>query len=197
MLARGVIGALLINIDNDFVIRHQGRVRRELEKNFHAYSPCVVDDLMANVFLKAIEKVRYFDPEKGSEEMWLRLLMKDVIYEHENNVGHTRDAMNKIIKSVDETFEDANGETTSWHELYTPEHDSLWENDGKLYLNHKDEIDYYLGLLPARLAVVFQLRMIRGNSWDEVGITMNCSGENARVICRRACQEITKLIEER
>ena len=186
-----------MNIDNDFVLLHQARVRRELEKNFHSYSPSVVDDLMANVFLKAIEKAKYFDPEKGTEETWLRLLMRDVIYEHENNVGHTRDAMNKIIQSVDETFEDANGDTTSWHELYTPEHDSLWENDGKLYMRHRDEIDHYLGMLPARLAVVFQLRMIRGNSWDEIGDTMKMSGENARYMCRRACQEMTLLIEEK
>ena len=152
---------------------------------------------MSNVFLKAIEKEKYFDVEKGDEASWLRLLMRDVIYEHENDIGHTRDAMNKIIRSVDETFEDANGDTTSWHELYTPEHDSLWENDGKLYLKHKDKIDWYMGLLPARLAVVFQLRMIRGNSWEEVGVTMNCSGENARYMCRRACQEMTLLIEEK
>ena len=194
MLLWDVIGVKHINVDKEFYERNVGQLRMTLEKHFQRYSRAAIDDILADVFLRAIEKQDKYDPADWKEITWLRMIMRDIIYEHENDIGHTRDAMNMIVESLDDNImENEDGEALTGHDVYA-------EEDGVFFSERYtalivDDLDYYLGHLPARLAVVVTLRLVKGHTWAEVGEAMNCSGENARHMCKRAEQEIVKMIE--
>ena len=152
----------------------------------------ISEELAQDVFLEAIKEQDNYDPTRGSIKKWLSLLIFRVDYAYSHNIGHSRDAMNKISFSLDDPLEDDEGDSMTGHDIYDEE---LWEDYSKFYVENKQDVDYYLEQLTSRLAVVVQLRLIRGHSWEEVGNTMNCSGENARTMCRRAVQELKLLIE--
>ena len=183
-----------MKIDNAFVLEHQAHVRRQIERNYPSIQPSIVDDLVAEVFIKAINNEGKYDSKRGTVETWLSVFVGNIISDHFSNRGHSMDAMNFTDNlSLDEDWSDGEEEESlTGHEILDAED---YGYDTKYFLKECIEVEHYLQMLPARLAVVVQLRLIRGHSWEEVAQTMNCSKENVRVMCKKAEQELKRLIE--
>ena len=113
-----------IMIDDNFIKQFTPFIEKRLAamKVIQYYGDLTtVDDIVQEVFTKAIERQDKYDPEKGAITTWLSLLTNDVVSELKRK---TRDAMTHIQKSIDSP--------TDWvdleDEIYTG-YDTLRNNE--------------------------------------------------------------------
>lgn len=184
-------------IDDKFVIKYTPYILSQLRamKVIQYYgNETTVDDICSEVWEKAMERQDRYDPSRGSVEVWLRFLVRDVVSELKRK---TVDAMKHIAKSLDcsDDWADLDDEKgITGHDILAEE-EHLFADTRRFYFDNKDLVDYYINLITdARVQSVVRLRLIDGRAHEEIADAMNISEENSRIIYYRGLQELKAAI---
>jgi len=184
-------------IDNNFIKQYTHYVEQRLAamKVIQYYGDLTtIDDIVQEVFKKAIERQNKYDPSKGTIATWLSLLTNDTVSEIKRK---TRDAMTHIKKSIDDptSWVDTDGDLYTGHDVLAEE-EALWADSKKFYLENTDLVDKALQGLVARLGFVVRSRIIDGMTHKEISKVMNISEENSRIMYLRGLQELRLAIAD-
>jgi len=181
-------------IDNNFIKQYTHYVEQRLAamKVIQYYgSLTTIDDIVQEVFKKAIERQDKYDPSKGTIATWLSLLTNDTVSEIKRK---TRDAMTHIQKSLDNPGDWlSDDDIINGHDILAEE-EALWADQKKFYLSHTGTVDAAINKLPSKLKFVVRSRMVDGLSHKEIAKVMNISQENSRIMHLRGLQELRDIV---
>jgi len=184
-------------VDNNFIKQYTHYIEQRLAamKVIQYYGDLTtIDDIVQEVFKKAVERQDKYDPSKGTIATWLSLLTNDTVSEIKRK---TRDAMTHIQKSLDDptAWVGTDEDFFTGHDVLAEE-EGLWAETKRFYLENTDMVDHALSSLSDRVRFVVRSRMIDGMTHREISKVMNISEENSRVMYLRGLQELRIAVAE-
>jgi RNA polymerase sigma-70 factor (ECF subfamily) len=142
---------------------------------FHLPSPDEVEDLTADVFLRAVRAVDRFDPARGSARTWLLRIARNALHDHLRRERRRRQVPIGDLHDLRS-------------ELPSPEERLLWEEEVSRLLAA-------VGALAARDREIISLRYGSGLSTAELAEILRVREAAARTRLWRALGRLRRVLE--
>jgi len=169
-----------MEIDKEFIKDNEALVQSLLLKKNSSLSEEDLKDLHQDTFEKCLLYKDYYDETKGAVGTWLGLIVTHV---YDRYIRST-DALDSDVSDIDqEEYDDLS--------LV----DLLTSSDNHYFMHNKEQVQYYIGMLPKAQQDKLYLHLILGYTHDEISEALDITPQSSRTLCSAAVKNLRQLVE--